>query len=77
MLAVAHVHIYGQNRLHVNLCGLSKISGCELARCAQQVPKKQALPPDISTITVGQCGGNSDTFCPKTSLTENKTSTGS
>lgn len=30
MLVVIHVHLHGQNRLHVNLCDLNKTSDCEL-----------------------------------------------
>ena len=45
MLLVAHVHLYRQNRLLMNLHDLNKISDFEFAKCAQTLAKKQDLPP--------------------------------
>lgn len=59
MLVVTHVHLYGQNRLHVNLRDLNKISDVNLTS---------------PQMTVGQRGDNVDTFCPQTSLVETKAS---
>lgn len=74
MLAAAHVHIYGQNRLHVNLRDLSKISGGELAKCVQKVTEEQDLPPDLSINDSGAAWGRFWYFLPRRFLMENKTS---
>lgn len=43
---MAHVHLYEQNRLLLNLHDLNKISDFEFAKCVQKLTKKQDLPPD-------------------------------
>lgn len=58
MVLVTHVHLYGQNRLQMNLHVLNKICDFECAKCAQKATEKQDLPPCMTSPQMtGGCLG--------------------